>query len=247
VELTSNVPGKAIPGLIARIEGVVPGAQPVSVVLATNMLSVGVDIRRLTLMLVNGQPKLTSEYIQATSRVGRGEIPGLVVACYSPTKPRDRSHFESFHAYHQSLYRSVEPSSVTPFSLPARQRALHAALVILVRHGLGLSGKDEAGHILQLGSDVDDVCEKILDHVEVVDSEERDATREQLERLLDEWRQTARDEQRAGRPLYYDHDTPKTHARLLRNFGAPPPSWETLNSMRNVDLECGIKVQGEDG
>ena len=246
VELTGNVPGKAIPGILARIEGAVPGAQPVSVVLATNMLSVGVDIRRLTLMLVNGQPKLTSEYIQATSRVGRGKIPGLVVACYSPTKPRDRSHFESFYAYHQSLYRSVEPSSVTPFSLPARQRALHAALVILVRHGLGLRGKDKAGDILRPNVDIEGVCKVILDRVALVDPEEVDATRVQLERLVDEWRRKASDEVRAGRPLYYDHNSPKTHARLLRTFGSPPPGWETLNSMRNVDRECNISVQGED-
>ena len=216
---------KPFPVLIARIEAAVPGSEPVSVVLATNMLSVGVDIRRLTLMLVNGQPKLTSEYIQATSRVGRGAIPGLVIACYSPTKPRDRSHYETFYAYHQSLYRHVEPSSVTPFSLPARQRALHAALVILVRHGLGLCGKDAAGQILRPDVDLDSACQAILDRVALVDSDELEATRAQLERLVDEWKRLATAEAAAGRPLYYDHNAPKTHARLLRAYGSPEPGW----------------------
>ena len=104
------------------------------VVLATNMVSVGVDIPRLGLMLVNGQPKGIAEYIQATSRVGRGKVRGLVVAVLNNGKARDRSHYESFATWHGTLYRDVEPTSVTPFASRARDRALHAVLVALVRH-----------------------------------------------------------------------------------------------------------------
>jgi ATP-dependent helicase YprA (DUF1998 family) len=104
------------------------------IVLATNMLSVGVDIPRLGLMLVNGQPKGIAEYIQATSRVGRGDVSGLVVAVLNNAKARDRSHYESFPTWHETLYRDVEPTSVTPFASRARDRALHAVLVALVRH-----------------------------------------------------------------------------------------------------------------
>ncbi len=107
------------------------------VVIATNIIATGVDISRLATMIVNGQPLITAEYIQASSRVGRGEVPGLVFANFHRDQVRSLSHYENFYAYHQSFYRHVEPTSVTPFTYPARKRALHAALVIVMRHGAG--------------------------------------------------------------------------------------------------------------
>src|SRR5262249_16434567 len=114
LELTSRVPSHEIPGILARLEENYP-QQDVSVVLATNMIPVGVDIPRLGLMVVNGQPKSMAEYIQATSRVGRGLIPGLIVTVYNAGRARDRAHYESFRTWHQALYREVEAASVTPF------------------------------------------------------------------------------------------------------------------------------------
>jgi hypothetical protein len=111
------------------------GAEPLDVVLASNMISVGLDIDRLGLMVVTGQPKTTSEYIQATSRVGRA-YPGLVITCLNTARPRDRSHYERFVAYHASFYRDVEATSVTPFSGQALDRGLNAAILAMVRHAI---------------------------------------------------------------------------------------------------------------
>ena len=112
------------------------------------MLSVGVDIGRLNSMFVVGQPKLTSEYIQATSRVGRRSL-GLVCTLYNSSRSRDRSHYETFQSYHQSLYRYVEPSSVTPFSVPSIEKAAAAAIVTMVRNSsVELMSNESAGNIL---------------------------------------------------------------------------------------------------
>lgn len=109
--------------------------EPIDVVLASNMISVGLDIDRLGLMVVTGQPKTTSEYIQATSRVGRA-YPGLVVTCLNVMRPRDRSHYERFIGYHESFYRDVEASSVTPFSGQALDRGLVGSLLSMLRHAV---------------------------------------------------------------------------------------------------------------
>ena len=144
LELTSNVPAAEIPGRLELMQRRRGEKGAVSFVASTNMISVGVDVPRLGLMLVSGQPKTTSEYIQATSRVGRGKVDGLVVTMFSPTRARDRSHYESFVPYHSALYRAVEPTSVTPFAVPARNRALHAGLVVMARHARGWEPNDAA-------------------------------------------------------------------------------------------------------
>ncbi len=135
VELTSREPTAKISDSKARLE--MPYSEKksrVDVLLASNMISVGIDIDRLGLMVVAGQPRTTSEYIQASSRVGRqSRWPGLVVTCLNHYKPRDRSHYERFTTYHESFYRFVEPTSLTPFSAPALDRGLAANLVAMTR------------------------------------------------------------------------------------------------------------------
>ena len=99
---------------------------------ATNMIAVGMDVDRLGLMVVSGQPKQNSEYIQATSRIGRAH-PGLVVTLYNAYRPRDLSHYENFTGYHAQLYRFVEGTTATPFSARARDRVLHALVISAIR------------------------------------------------------------------------------------------------------------------
>jgi hypothetical protein len=135
LELTSRVSTGQVAATKSRLAKPFADAERVDTALATNMISVGLDITRLGLMMVLGQPKTSAEYIQATSRVGRDPgRPGLVVTIFNIHKPRDRSHYERFGSYHASFYRSVEATSVTPFSPRALDRALVGTLVALVRH-----------------------------------------------------------------------------------------------------------------
>ncbi len=139
VELTSRVSADQVAVARRRLERPFfddKGNERIDCAIATNMISVGLDIQRLGLMVVNGQPKTHAEYIQATSRVGRDDSrPGLVVTLYNVHKPRDRSHYEQFLNYHNTFYRSVEVVSVTPFAARALDRGFAGALVGLARHG----------------------------------------------------------------------------------------------------------------
>jgi hypothetical protein len=112
-----------------------PNDRTLDACLASNIIEVGVDIDRLSLMGVVGQPKTTATYIQVTGRVGRKwwDRAGLILMVYNPSKSRDRSHFEQFHSYHRRLYERVEPTSATPFALSAIQRGLPGALLAWAR------------------------------------------------------------------------------------------------------------------
>jgi hypothetical protein len=166
-ELTSRKSGNDIPKILERMEAVFDSALeaqraaerkagqkpsssvPYDVILATNMISVGVDIERLALMLVAGQPKNTSEYIQATSRVGRSaDGPGLVCTVFNWARPRDLSHYERFEHYHETFYKHVEALSVTPFSARALDRGLSGVMVGLMRlWDAHLNGNLKAGEV----------------------------------------------------------------------------------------------------
>jgi hypothetical protein len=156
---------------------------------------VGVDIPRLGLMMVMGQPKTTADYIQSTSRVGRGDSPGLIVTMLSGIRSRDRSHYESFRSYHESIYRSVEPTSVTPFSLAARKRSLAPAFVAVCRHltaDLGdLNGAAELFHC-EHAARLEMMKEEFLDRCKQADPSEATGTREQLSDFIERWQGLAR-------------------------------------------------------
>lgn len=218
-----------------------PGDPPVDFVPCTSIISVGVDLDRLGIMLMNGQPKLTSEYIQATSRVGRGKVPGLVVSLFSATKPRDRSHYEDFRAYHESIYRHVEPTSVTPYALPARERTLHAALVAVIRHATKYSPNESAKQVDFADPFVQQCIASLLEVMCSSDLSEAKEVAQLMEYRLGQWR----DESESGFQLLYErlragHQFPS----LLTDFGRAKAGalWPTMMSVRNVDAEVSIKV-----
>lgn len=240
-ELTSNVKAEDLGNILSRLNQTSSEGDVISFLACTNMLSVGVDVPRLGLMIVSGQPKSTSEYIQSTSRVGRGNVPGLVVCIYSPSKPRDRSHYERFVSYHSSLYREVEPTSVTPFSSPARIRALHAILVAVMRNYYDLPHEKDAAKFSKerYASELDTLKNYILDRVKLIDPEEAFLTEKQLSQLIDQW------EEEASKNLHY-YNEHKAKSSLLARWGDSSNGlWNTLDSMRNIDQSILVKVRGK--
>ena len=238
IELTSNVKAEDIPNFLSRLETGADQRNGVAFAACTNMFSTGVDVQRLGLMVVNGQPKTTSDYIQATSRVGRGAVPGLVLTQYSATKPRDRSHYENFRSYHEALYRYVEPTSVTPFSLPSRNRALPAALVIVVRHGLGYGGNADAGTVDFTSTRLAAALDRFLNRVEMADPDEAADTRTEINRLIDSWEQEILN---PGNPLYYYSGRPDRS--VLRHPHGRHGMWESQHSMRMADRESPVDIR----
>lgn len=221
----------------------IPAGKPdaLDAVLATNMLSVGVDIPRLGLMLVYGQPKGTAEYIQATSRVGRGSVAGLVVSVLNSAKARDRSHFETFRTWHATLYRDVEATSVTPFASRARDRALHAVLVATVRH-LVPGMLDEPALDSAAETAARALIKEIAARAARIDPDESAVEYELTERL-NTW--IARNpsgywmEYKPRESLLQSAERAATEKALGRS---PGDAWPTMNNMRSVEAGTPFRL-----
>lgn len=239
-ELTSRMSNEDIPKILKRLEVKCddPEKRALDVCLATNMISVGVDISRLGLMTVTGQPKSMSEYIQATSRVGRDKsAPGLVFVIYNTSKSRDKSHYEKFQSQHSKLYFNVEPTSVTPFSRPLRERALHAVFVALHRFFVDIADRDNARRF-PTEEEYKKIVDIIVERAEGIDKTETQDIKQQLYEKWEEWK--------AWTPEKFYSFTIGENAPLLCPAGTIKPKewgirgWETPTSMRNVDRECGL-------
>jgi len=229
VELTSREKTNKVAESKRRLSLPHSAKEHVDVAIATNMISVGLDITRLGLMVVFGQPKTSAEYIQATSRVGRdSDKPGLVVTILNNHKPRDRSHYERFTAYHQSFYRAVEVTSVTPFSPRALDRALAGTVVGLSRHSIpAMVPPLGASEILKYRAALDFVAEvlkaRAQSHAKLEPLEADDLGRrvfERVEDLLDEWHSIVDDRQKDGVQVQYQIEKGGAE-RLLYEFLNP--------------------------
>ena len=264
VELTSRVGTADVADAKRRLALDFHRKQRVDVALATNMISVGLDVTRLGLMLVAGQPKTASEYIQATSRVGRDPArPGLVVTLLNVHKPRDRSHYERFPAFHESFYRNVEATSVTPFSSRALDRGLPAVFVALARLGIpGLTPNPAArnveAHHVAADAIARTVGERAQRHADGLPDDALQTVRDRARSLFDDWAALAHEAGQVGVTFGYARGLgEQVSTPLLREM--IDPDRETLSerqlrfraprSLRDVEpgVLLGIKTpEGKD-
>ncbi len=242
-ELTSRAASRNIPEILDLMEASFdPDAdkqKALDVVLATNMVSVGVDVQRLGLMVVAGQPKTTAEYIQATSRVGRRH-PGLVCTVLNWARPRDLSHYESFEHYHATFYQHVEALSLTPFAPRAVDRALTGVFASLLRLSeLDFDPNTGAGQLDQSHPVAKDAVERIVERAHRVTErlDIRQDVEQELTELVDEWVHEAN---QAGVTIVYDRPRGDDQRALLRRPGMSWDRFTALTSMRDVEPTAGL-------
>jgi len=255
LELTSRVTTDEVAEAKKRLEQPFSNAaQHVDVALATNMISVGLDITRLGLMLVQGQPKTAAEYIQATSRVGRdSKRPGLVLAVLNLHKPRDRMHFEQFAHFHESFYRAVEATSVTPWSARALDRALAAVVVAIARHlkphlAPSTAAREIAENRELQDSIADYLCQRAGDAVVGGQS----VLKQQVANLFSDWEELVEQQTSAGGGFSYDKRDAGglLHAPLAKELAELDDKYHHFTagwSMRDVEPAVRLKPRGPDG
>lgn len=240
MELTSRRRSDDIPKAIEQLQLNYGSPGCVDICLASNIIEVGIDIDRLGLMTIVGQPKTTAQYIQVSGRVGRrpDRSPGLVITIYGAAKPRDRSHYERFRTYHQRLYAQVEPTSVTPFAMPVLRRAMHAAAVSHIRQvaGLGLPPypfpRDE----------YDEAIELLRTRAAIADADELPALERMQRKRADEWQRWDRTDWSANVIGGDPKQGLMRYAGTLPDLSAKANIWDVPTSMRNVDAECRLEI-----
>jgi hypothetical protein len=247
-ELNSRVKSSDIPKRLKDLERMYPDDSVFDAVLATNMISVGVDVDRLGLMVIMGQPQTTAEYIQSSSRVGR-QHPGLVVMLYNANRSRDRSHYESFVPYHSALYRQVESTSVTPFSPRARDRALHAVLVGMARlmHP-PLRPNGAAAAIRKHEIRIEEFRDLILARAGAVDGQDLVGVEKDLNDLVAHWIELAEENPKLAyepRPRFKRSEKRNPNEALLCSFTDTDltKAIPTLWSLRDVDAESDLYLE----
>jgi Helicase conserved C-terminal domain len=254
-ELTSRKSATEIPAVLDRMKLSFPPLgqpprpgqkRPIDVLLATNMLSVGVDVGRLGLMIMAGQPKATAEYIQATSRVGRGTA-GIVFTVYNWARPRDLSHYGSFRHYHATFYRQVEALSVTPYSAGAIEKALTGVLVSVLRQSGEVfnanagAGMLTANHLL-VSEALESLSERALQAGTRASLKQE--VRAALQQRVDLWMQRKQSLRGGARLGYQRGNDGQTLALLQQPSVAGWTEFTVLNSLR--DVEPGVELIFDD-
>jgi hypothetical protein len=240
MELTSRRRSDDIPKAIEQLQLSYGDSGCVDICLASNIIEVGVDIDRLGLMTIVGQPKTTAQYIQVSGRVGRRPdlSPGLVLTIYGAAKPRDRSHYERFRTYHQQLYAQVEPTSVTPFTAPVLRRALHAATVSHIRQSaeIGLPAYPFPK------PEYDAAIDLLRARATVADPDELQTLEREQHKRANEWEKWERTTWSANVIGGDPKQGLMRYAGTLPDLQAEATMWDVPTSMRNVDAECRLEI-----
>jgi len=250
-ELTSRISSSDIPATLdelgRRFTGQKPekGEWPIDVLLATNMISVGVDVPRLGLMVCAGQPKTTAEYIQATSRVGRDERgPGLVVTLYNWARPRDLSHYETFEHYHQTYYRQVEALSVTPFARRALDRGLTALLVSEARHSRKEWNPKAAAQFVPVNeAEFDPIADALRSRAELISMPAAEVVKAMVATRRDKW---SKQQQAPGVTLTYARGRGDAIDLLQSPESGPWTDFTAPNSLREVETGSNLLLREDD-
>ncbi len=239
VEITSRMSSNKIPEKLNQLEISCSSKKCLDTAIASNMVSVGMDIERLGLMVVSGQPKQNSEYIQATSRIGR-TFPGLVFTIYNAYRPRDLSHYENFTGYHSQLYRFVEGTTATPFSARARDRVLHALIISAIRlKYTNMANNPDAAAIGSMTTEqLDSIKKLIIERLNIIKPSAKTDVEMEIEQFIDWWKLRAKQ----TKPLRYYVVGTETYNRLMNTYDMPHVENEkaTLQSMREVESTASM-------
>lgn len=260
-ELTSRIESPKIKSILNELEkrfniqisekGYPYLSDVIDLVLATNMISVGIDVSRLNLMLINEQPQNIAEYIQSSSRVAR-QVEGLAITLLDPNRARNKSYFEHFQSFHQAFYKSVEPLSLTPFTENTIEKMLSSMLITYVRHKLGLNNKKDAHNFEEVIPKLDELKQFIKQRVD--DSSGNYAFFEnKLNRLIADWKSKIKTAEETNTTLTYDLRQDNKYGKYIPLMKRPNESisekdeifedWVIMQSMREVDTSTFIQIK----
>jgi len=249
-ELFSRKKSNDLKITLNRLSKPIDDNSSLDICLTTNMFQVGIDVDRLGLMVINGQPKSNSEYIQASGRVGRkSDKPGLLITLLKSGKPRDLSHYEMHRSFHQEMYKHVDITTTTPFSPRAFDRAISSVLMLLLRQGMRTVAHNEGIRNLAAPAVVHEankIIDTFLDNVvsRIDDSNQRDVVRSKVRSQWQQLKGWAQREQNEGLWRSNKQDG-RSWAKAFEN--GPPNAEDILDSMRDVSEEIpyGKNVNSE--
>ena len=237
--LTGELPSDKVSSILNKLAIEYPNQDVINICFATNILEVGLDVSRLCLMTIIGQPKTTASYIQASGRVGRSK-PGLVFTIFNPYKPRDTSHYENFQSYHSRLYSEVEPTSVTPFTYQVLERCLHAVLSSF----LIMKGNNVPRPYNSLTDDIDSFENFFLRRIDNIKSNQAFPDSDMASNFKKVLYKRKKELETWEKALWV-RNLPNGEERDAiiaaaddREFHSFGMSWPTMLNMRNVDPEC---------